>query len=36
VASGYDDVTCNTFAASPTQTGFVHLGKKPFGVAFKP
>jgi hypothetical protein len=35
VAAGFDDVSCSAFAASPTNTGFVHLGKKPFGIAFK-
>jgi hypothetical protein len=36
VPTGFDDVSCSAFAAAPVNTGFVHLTKKPFGIAFKP
>lgn len=36
VPAGYDDVSCNAFAAAPGQTGFVHTSNKPLAAAFKP
>jgi hypothetical protein len=36
VPSGFNDETCLAYSSAPKQTGFVHLAKKPFGVAFKP
>lgn len=36
VPTGFDDVSCSTFAAAPKQTGFMHLTNKPLGTAFKP
>ncbi|MDT5155788.1 MAG: hypothetical protein QOH51_145, partial [Acidobacteriota bacterium] len=34
VPTGFNDETCAAYAAAPKQTGFVHLNKKPFGLAF--
>ena len=36
VPPGFDDVSCAAFAAAPKQTGFIALGSKPLGVAYKP
>ena len=36
VPAGYDDSSCNTFAAAPKQTGFLSTTKTPMSFAYKP
>ncbi|MEY2558728.1 MAG: hypothetical protein QOE34_2153, partial [Verrucomicrobiota bacterium] len=35
VPAGFDDITCNAFAAAPINTGFQHITNHPFGVAIR-
>ena len=34
--AGFNDETCTAYLTAPKQSGFQHLSKTPFGVAFKP
>jgi len=36
IPAGFNDETCLAYLTAPKQSGFQHLNKTPFGVAFKP